>query len=590
MKINASSSLNRIKKLNKTINVSKTKPSYNQKSDNRYIVPKTHITFNQNSVSIPYNEILGDLMQYLENKIKPNLYQEINNYISTKLKTYKEPKLNKNNNNITKTCQSPGIKNKIQSNLNHLNLNTSITSERKSLNKRKKNMCSLKLTNDFLYKKIGSIYKRKNQGKSIKNINNERYSNINKNNFDQFSINSLEHKNIINYVNDKLDNVDYNSSINSNTRNDLVSINLYKKLKPRTKKINIFKDNTNIEMKLRKKRVKNDRYKINLSQFKSKNDSKEKSREKDFVVININNNSCNNMSSKSNANMYSNISNINNFRRKLNNNFTRNNTVNSSTHKRSKIANVKKYNLSKKYMNEKLLYKLSLNLLNNINNSHNNIDELNDYRTINLMESKTNRNCNINKNGICESLLLNSKNKIKSFYNINNSTNCNNGKVSYTNFIKMIDLKKKINNNKINTVNLKEKNKFIKNSTEKLETIKINSGRKTGQKTEKLFMQNKKLDKNKFWKVVNKDKKVSDKYIHINSKEVNKIIKNDIKNEEDIKKTEYMIQPDNNTFNDEELMKKIKNNLDDNLRVMLNFSYENFLSKESENDSTIEIV
>ena len=96
------------------------------------------------------------------------------------------------------------------------------------------------------------------------------------------------------------------------------------------------------------------------------------------------------------------------------------------------------------------------------------------------------------------------------------------------------------------------------------------------------------MDKNKFWKVVNKDKKFNDKCIHINSKEVNKIIKNVSKDEEDIK-NEYMVQPNNNTFNDEELMKKIKNNLDDNLRVMLNFSYENFLSKESENDSTIEI-
>ena len=101
-------------------------------------------------------------------------------------------------------------------------------------------------------------------------------------------------------------------------------------------------------------------------------------------------------------------------------------------------------------------------------------------------------------------------------------------------------------------------------------------------------MQSKKFDKNKIWKVVNKEKKINDKCIHINSKQVSKIIKNDSKGEEDIK-TEYMIQPENNTFNDEELMKKIKNNLDDNLRVMLNFSYENFLSKESENDSTIEV-
>ena len=35
----------------------------------------------------------------------------------------------------------------------------------------------------------------------------------------------------------------------------------------------------------------------------------------------------------------------------------------------------------------------------------------------------------------------------------------------------------------------------------------------------------------------------------------------------------------------DELMKKIRNSIDDNLKVMLNFSYENFLSKESDRES-----
>ena len=586
MKINAFSSLNRTDKINSTISVSKTKPNYNKKPknifpDSNYQVPKYHETINQNSMYIPYNEILGDLMQYLENKIKPNLYKEINNYISTKLKIYKNPKLNQNNNNNAhKIYRSPGIKNKI--NLNRLNLNTTITTERKSMNKKIKNMCSLKLTNDFLCKKIGSIYKRKNQGKSTDHNNECMQSNKHKNNLEQISINSLEHKNVINYINEKLYNVDGNNSIN-NIHNDLISINLYKKLKPKAKKINIFKDNTNIEMKLRKKRIVNDRFKNNLSQFKSKNDSKEKSKEKDFVIININNNSSNNISSKSNANMHFNT---NNFRQKLNKNITRNNTVNSSTRKKNKITNVKKYNFNNKYMNEKLLYKLSLNLLNNINTSHNNIDELNDCHTINLLESKTNRNYSKTKKDISESILMNSKNHGKSFYNIKHKTN--NVRIGDTNFKKIQEKKKNLNNNKNYFVNTKDKIKIIKNRSEKFEIKNINSGRKIGQKIEKSFMQSKKFDKNKIWKVVNKEKKINDKCILINSKQVSKIIKNDSKGEEDIK-TEYMIQPENNTFNDEELMKKIKNNLDDNLRVMLNFSYENFLSKESENDSTIEV-
>ena len=32
-------------------------------------------------------------------------------------------------------------------------------------------------------------------------------------------------------------------------------------------------------------------------------------------------------------------------------------------------------------------------------------------------------------------------------------------------------------------------------------------------------------------------------------------------------------------------MKQIKNTIDDNLKIMLNFSYENFLRKESEHES-----
>ena len=35
----------------------------------------------------------------------------------------------------------------------------------------------------------------------------------------------------------------------------------------------------------------------------------------------------------------------------------------------------------------------------------------------------------------------------------------------------------------------------------------------------------------------------------------------------------------------EEMIKQIKNTIDDNLKVMFNFSYENFLSKESEHES-----
>ncbi len=41
----------------------------------------------------------------------------------------------------------------------------------------------------------------------------------------------------------------------------------------------------------------------------------------------------------------------------------------------------------------------------------------------------------------------------------------------------------------------------------------------------------------------------------------------------------------NNLFKNDEMIKQIKNSIDDNLKIMFNFSYENFLSKESENES-----
>jgi len=41
----------------------------------------------------------------------------------------------------------------------------------------------------------------------------------------------------------------------------------------------------------------------------------------------------------------------------------------------------------------------------------------------------------------------------------------------------------------------------------------------------------------------------------------------------------------NHLLKNDEMLKQIKNSIDDNLKIMFNFSYENFLSKESENES-----
>ena len=65
-----------------------------------------------------------------------------------------------------------------------------------------------------------------------------------------------------------------------------------------------------------------------------------------------------------------------------------------------------------------------------------------------------------------------------------------------------------------------------------------------------------------------------------------KIFKKESKNKKEEKKE------DNNKNNEklkenknEDQLKQIKSGLDDNLKFLFNFSYENFLNKESENDS-----
>lgn len=67
--------------------------------------------------------------------------------------------------------------------------------------------------------------------------------------------------------------------------------------------------------------------------------------------------------------------------------------------------------------------------------------------------------------------------------------------------------------------------------------------------------------------VVKEDKKVSRKSSSKHSRDQNTKVNN------------------NKNTKNEEIMKQIKNSLDDNLKVMFNFSYENFLSKESETES-----
>jgi hypothetical protein len=50
---------------------------------------KNNINFNTiSSYNAPYQHIVDELMKYLEDKIKPTLYMEVNNYLNSKIKNY----------------------------------------------------------------------------------------------------------------------------------------------------------------------------------------------------------------------------------------------------------------------------------------------------------------------------------------------------------------------------------------------------------------------------------------------------------------------------------------------------------------------
>ena len=84
--------------------------------------------------------------------------------------------------------------------------------------------------------------------------------------------------------------------------------------------------------------------------------------------------------------------------------------------------------------------------------------------------------------------------------------------------------------------------------------------------------------------------KIKAEYIDLSEQEeVVKKVKEDIAGDKNVSASKHSRDQNTKVSNknnkNEEIMKQIKNSLDDNLKVMFNFSYENFLSKESETES-----
>ena len=246
---------------------------------------------------------------------------------------------------------------------------------------------------------------------------------------------------------------------------------------------------------------------------------------------------------------------------------------------------------------------LFYNSYNTINFNNNNNNNLN-YKNKNIIEnSKENYNSSFyNKNNL--KLSYNSTIKHNSLYNLtknkinssksksNNKTKNNNNTINHKNTkcynknlfskinpeifkIESFRNNKKISLNDLNIVlSTKNKNKSLLNNNNNNKTINdtINKIKKYTNKNYSNYNNN---NYNNNLKENNIKKKMENKI-------KNNIIKN--VNKKEIKSSDYEIKKNS------EQLKEIKSSLDDNLKIMFNFSYEYFLNKESETEKSFDNI
>ena len=578
--------LNSSKQLKNKIRKIDTKPK-NKKIPSQ-IFTSNLSSNNTISSNLPYQHILDELMKYLENKIKPQLYEDINNYLTSKINNYiienidkkyvkkinvdlnQDKSKNKKRNNEPYTFSSKKYKsylnfNYMDKNKKNINKNNYIYTQfhnykesnsiKKDKSNKKKLISKLVVSTDYLQKRLDFIGKRK-KNKTIYNnyyttSNNEQRKNS-QHSFENYYKGSSENIKNFSYEN----NVKKIDSKNKSDRN-----NIYKKLKV------LNKDNLKFNKKDIENVLKKNKLKLNNknAQFINKLNYKYNSKEKNNIN-NIENYRINLNISSQNKNKSYNINNKNN---KINNNsYIKNEYINNNSNNNLQNQNITiNVNLTQRpfinkinLLNEKLMNKLKISMHKN-------------NKISNSIENKAKKPYNLKNYTIFTKLT-------KNYYSNNNNNLLNKGLIN-----------KKIN--KMNFLNIKKAKSYRINNNIINKTTSLSIRKKSIEKTNNKNNNNKKLDKNNFLKIVNNitDKKeINDKkYIHIDSLEINNIIKRNDKEDNNIdsinidnKNGSHKYQNFNVT--NEELMKKIKNSLDDNLKVMLNFSYENFLSKESERE------
>jgi hypothetical protein len=267
--------------------------------------------------------------------------------------------------------------------------------------------------------------------------------------------------------------------------------------------------------------------------------------------------------------------------------YKRTTSVNRSN---SKNKNQKDFSLTRNHNNNKSMNNYNYNtaknniskqyIFNGLLKNHNSLYSLNKKCakihgapfTFNLSKSPEKSK---SKSGSKEKQLINKNNNYYSnnnifdpdlhVFKILNQRKKNNGiNKNFSNTSKNHKIKKQLNNNMI--LNKKNKNNnFIKN---KISNTIIYSDKKDEN------INNNKSKKSKENNNIKPEKKIDniDNKIEINNRSSN--INNNINNNLNVIKNE-------NKQNDEQL-KQIKSGLDENLKFLFNFSYENFLNKESE--------
>ena len=591
-------SINRVQKVNDNISNHFIKRFHkNDRLKFHQISSSSNISnLNSNTLSsytIPYNYILDDLLKYLENKVNPQLYEDLNNYLNTKICNYCSESIENTDNTITKNAKNDLNKNNVKKkkikinafsdkkyksymhfniltkneNNNYLNPKKNIkimksikANNIKKDNKKDKVSSKLIISNDCIKKKINVLgnKKRKNISDDKNIFGNGYLGSVNLNN-QQNQDSHMSFKKFFNGSSENVKNVTYENNIQknkiksniSNEPNGMEKIKIYKKIQPTNKN----------KVKLNRKNIKNilgDYKPKSLFQIERNNIKFTSNKNENKSNSIRNNNKFNKLKLKLNITSKNNENSCNfNYQEKYLQE-DKNNTDNSLKNKNYTInVNLNKNN----FLNEKLVNSLKRNL-----------NEYNHF--FNSINRPKNRPYNLKNYSIFTSLSKNISNNINTNSTFANNTTLTN-KTANDKYIK-----------KSYISNIKKAKSYRYNNSNDKKTILSLRKKSIGMLKEKNKVL--KLDKNNFLNIVNNitnKKNINDKkYIHINSIEINNIIKsNENKNDnKDSKENNNGLQIN---LTNEEMMKKIKNSIDDNLKVMLNFSYENFLSKESERES-----